>query len=95
MTTPYAVPENDDEVRFFEFTMPGSDTVHKLPLMDYINAGQAEMLAQGNILGTVFDLSPNRVTLAALRSLSRKQIAAFAKAWREASEVSPGESSAS
>lgn len=95
MSAPFQIPVSDEQVEFFEFTVPGSDAVHKLPLMQFINAGQAQMLAEGNILGCVFDLSPNAKTLAVLRKLSRAQVAAFAKAWKEASDITPGESSAS
>ena len=95
MATPFQVPDLDDEIEFYEFTMPGSDKVHRLPTMDYITAGQAQDLNDGNVLDVMFELSQDADTLAAVRGLRRGQLKALIVDWQANSGVTPGESSAS
>lgn len=91
----FQVPVDDDGIEFYEFTIPGSDKVHRLPTMDYITAGQAQLLSEGAILDAIFDMSPDPDTLAAIRSLHKKPFKALLVDWQANSGVTPGESAAS
>ena len=95
MSDTFAVPDDSTEITYFEFTVAGTKGKHKLPHMDYITAGQADMLSSGQVLKAIFDMGADEATVTALRGLRRGQLRALVEAWNDASSVSPGESSAS
>lgn len=91
----FEVPVDDEDVEFFEFKLPGSEKVHKIPLAAHITAGVADDLANGRTLTAIIAMGSDGETVEAIRSLKSPQVRALMKKWESASGVTPGESSAS
>jgi hypothetical protein len=96
----FAVPESKRSLHQnqFEFTVPGDDTVYRIPKAKYLTVAEVEKLSdKDNIAFTdiVNIFGRDDETGAAVRQLDTDQLEALMNAYNDSSGIQLGESSAS
>lgn len=94
--TAFAVPDDSGDIEFFEFTLPKSKKVHRIPKLEFLAVGQiADLSNSETMVSALAGLANDEASTEALRSLRLKQVMTLMDAWQAASSVSLGESKAS
>jgi hypothetical protein len=92
---PFHVPTStkSEAANRFEFEVAG--VTYSVAHLKYAPAGAVEHFEQGRMVSGLILCADDEPTRDAIRSLDAEQLEAFTDAWRDASQVSPGESQAS